>query len=271
VVLAAIVVGASVEHEQMADWVEWTFGIPEDWTEIAVVIGACLLAAPFAIGLVRVARFLGFDLALRVFPMADGEELDLAAAPRRLLVVTLQLAIVIAVGVPLLTITAPFLPPYSAAGVLLSVLLLLAFAFWRGATNFQGHTRAAAQALAESLTRQTRKGRVVGEAQEAAQQFGVVDHLFAGMGTPDSVELLPGADAVGKTLADIKLRGLTGATVLAIQRGSESIPVPSGRERLNEGDILVIAGTSEAIEAAKSLLRAEEQNGGTGEWIPPGL
>jgi monovalent cation:H+ antiporter-2, CPA2 family len=256
-VLAVIVIGASVEHEQIANWVESALGIPEEWTKIAVVAGAGLLASPFAIGLVRLARVLGFDLALRVFPLAGGEELDRAAAPRRLLVVTLQLAIVIFVGVPLLSITAPFLPLYSAAGVLLFVVLLLAFAFWRGATNFQGHTRAAAQALAESLTRQTRKGRVVGELQEAAQHVVGGDHLFAGLGTPAPVELAPGAAVVGKTLAEIKLRGLTGATILAIQRGDHSIPVPSGHERLNEGDILAIAGTQESIEAAKELLSAE--------------
>lgn len=253
-VLAAIVVGASVEHERIAEWVQWTFGIREQWTKIAVVAGACLLAAPFAIGLVRAARYLGFELACGVFPSAEGEQLDLAAAPRRLLVVTLQLAIVILVGLPLVAITAPFLPSYAAGSVLLFVLLLLTVAFWRGAANFQGHTRAAAQALAESLSRQTRKGRAVGATQQATQHGDGLENLFAGLGTPTPVELAPGSAAVGKTLAEVRLRGLTGATVLAIQRGTESIPVPSGHERLMEGDVLAIAGTREAIEAAKQLL-----------------
>jgi CPA2 family monovalent cation:H+ antiporter-2 len=178
----------------------------------------------------------------------------------------LQLAIVIVIGIPLLTITAPFLPRYAAVSVLAFVLLLLAVAFWRGAANFQGHTRAAAQALAESLTRQTREGRVVGEMQEVVHHIGGVDQLFAGLGTPTPVEIRPRAAVVGKTLAEIKLRGLTGATVLAIQRGDDSIPVPSGHEQLKQGDILAIAGTRESIEAAKALLDADGQDGPDATW-----
>lgn len=114
----------------------------------------------------------------------------------------------------------------------------------------QGHTRAAAQALAEALSRQTRQGRAAG----AMHQLDDLDRILTGLGSPVPVELQRGNAAVGKTLAEIKLRGLTGATVLAIQRGSESILVPSGHERLSEGDVLAIAGTHEAVQAAKELL-----------------
>ena len=47
----------------------------------------------------------------------------------------------------------------------------------------------------------------------------------------------------GKTLAEIKLRGLTGATILAIEREGESVVVPAGNERLRAGDVLALAGT----------------------------
>jgi CPA2 family monovalent cation:H+ antiporter-2 len=276
-VLIAIVIGASVELENIADWAESTAGIAEQWTKWAVIAGAALLAAPFAIGLVRAARYLGFELAIRVFPSNEGERLDLADAPRRLLVVTLQLAIVLFVGAPLVAVTQPFLPAYSAALALLIVLLFLTVAFWRGAANLQGHTRAAAQAVAEALSRQTQSGRAAGATQLAIQHVERLDHLFAGIGSPVPVELPHGAAAIGKTLAEIKLRGLTGATVLAIQRGATSVVVPSGHERLNEGDVLAIAGTREAIEAAKELLQWGETFDGLAyasdtqgcEWYPP--
>ena len=167
---------------------------------------------------------------------------------------TLQLAIVLLVGVPLVAITQPFLPPLRGAAVLLFVLVVLAIPFWRGATNLQGHTRAAAQALAESLSRQTHAGRVEG----AAQQLDDLDHIFAGLGSPIPIELTSGARVVGKTLAEIKLRGLTGATVLAIQRGDQSILVPARRERLEAGDVLAVAGTHHAVNAAQELLAAAQ-------------
>ena len=155
------------------------------------------------------------------------------------------------VGMPLVAITQPFLPPFRGAAVLLFVLLLLAVAFWRGAANLQGHTRAAAQALADALARQTRTGRAEGGSHDLAE----ANRILAGLGSPVPVELQRDNPAVGKTLAEIKLRGLTGATVLAIQRGDESVLVPSGHERLQAGDVLAIAGTHEAVEAARSYWR----------------
>ncbi|HEX2473557.1 MAG TPA: cation:proton antiporter [Lacipirellulaceae bacterium] len=250
VLVAAIIIGASMEMERIADFVEDHLDLPERWTRVAVVAGAAILSAPFLIGMVRTARFLGFELAGRVFPVAEANSLDLAAAPRRLLVVTLQLAIVLSIGLPLVAITQPFVPPLRGAAVLLFVLLLLAFAFWRGATNFQGHTRAAAQALAESLTRQTREGRAAG----TDHKIDEANKIFAGLGSPVPVELQPSSPAIGKTLAQIRLRGLTGATVLAIRRGEHSVLIPSGEERLLEGDVLAIAGSKDAIHAAKQVL-----------------
>jgi CPA2 family monovalent cation:H+ antiporter-2 len=202
------------------------------------------------IGLVGIARYLGFELATGVFPATGDKSVDLAAAPRRLLVVTLQLALVLAVGVPLIAITQPFLPPFRGAAVLMFVLALLAIAFWRGAANLQGHTRAAAQALAEALTRQTQQGRKSG----TSHWLEGANRVLTGLGTPVPIELSPDSSAVGKTLAQIKLRGLTGATVLAIQRGDNSVLIPDGQERLMAGDVLAIAGSHDAVEAARELL-----------------
>ncbi len=252
IVLAAIVIGASIDGRRIAAWLLDRLHVPQDWAGVVVVAGTAAFCVPFAIGLIRVARVLGFELAWRAFPAAQREQLDLAAAPRRLLVVTLQLAIVVLVGAPLVAITQPFLPPLRGAAVLLFALLVLAIPFWRGATNLQGHARAAAQALAESLGQQTRKGREEGEAYEHDE----LEQVLTGLGSPAPVELLPGSAAVGRTLAEIELRGLTGATVLAIQRGAQSILVPSGHERLSAGDVLAIAGTHEAVNAAKKLLAA---------------
>lgn len=140
VLLAAIVIGASVEMQRITGWAQAQWYLPESWTKWTVVVGAALLPVPFGLGLVRMARYLGFELTSRAFPVAQREQLDLAA--------------------------------------------------------------------------------------------------------------------VGKTLAEISLRGLTGATVVAIQRGDESVLVPSGRERLLAGDVLAIAGTHDAVEAAKELLSA---------------
>jgi CPA2 family monovalent cation:H+ antiporter-2 len=253
VVIAAIVIGASVEMDRIVAIATSRLPLADNSAKLAVIAGAAALATPFLIGMVRVARYVGFELAGRAFPPAAKAQLDLAAAPRRLLVTTLQLAIVLLVGLPLVAVTQPFLPPFRGAIVLLMLLIVLAIAFWRGATNMQGHTRAGAQALAEALARQTRLGR-----ESTGTQFLENTHeILAGLGSPVPVKIRPENAVVGKTLAEIKLRGLTGATVLAIQRGDQSVVVPSGSARLQAGDVLAVAGTHDAVAAAKELLAAE--------------
>jgi CPA2 family monovalent cation:H+ antiporter-2 len=58
---------------------------------------------------------------------------------------------------------------------------------------------------------------------------------------------------VGRTLADLALRGSTGATVLAIIHDGVGA-IPDAHARLEAGDVLAISGSEEAIEAATRLL-----------------
>jgi CPA2 family monovalent cation:H+ antiporter-2 len=78
-----------------------------------------------------------------------------------------------------------------------------------------------------------------------------------GLGEPVSCEVTSGSRAVGRSLAELNLRGLTGATVLAIHRPGGDVVLPSASERLEVGHVLALAGTSEAVEAAKVLLGVE--------------
>lgn len=258
-VVAAIIIGASVELDSISEWAQGRLQVPQKWSTAFVVAATVFVSAPFWFGLVRVSRELGFELARRVFPDAKLDQTDLAAAPRRLLIVTLQLAIVLLVGIPLVAVTQPFVPTLRGAAVLVALLALLAITFWRNATNLQGHTRAAAQAIAQAIGRQTSHGRAMEAQQERTQQkLDEVNRIITGIGSPVSIEIQAGTSVVGKTLAEIKLRGLTGATILAIERDGESVVVPAGNERLRAGDVLALAGTSAAVEAARELLSASD-------------
>jgi CPA2 family monovalent cation:H+ antiporter-2 len=59
---------------------------------------------------------------------------------------------------------------------------------------------------------------------------------------------------VGKTLKQIDLRALTGATVIAIDRGPHDVVYPDADETILAGDVLVLTGTTEAVAAARGLL-----------------
>ena len=64
--------------------------------------------------------------------------------------------------------------------------------------------------------------------------------------------------AVGKTLADINLRAITGATVIALKHADGSgVSMPTGHDELEVGDVLSVSGTREAIAAARAMLTGE--------------
>jgi hypothetical protein len=69
-----------------------------------VIAGALLAALPFAIGIFRIAGRMGMTLARLAWPEVTATTLDLAAAPRRALVVTLQVAMVLLVALPLFAV-----------------------------------------------------------------------------------------------------------------------------------------------------------------------
>jgi len=266
--LALIVVTASLVHDPVQERLAHVAHVGPYLSRYAVVVLAGLLALPFAIGTIRQVRGLGLALAELALPSAAQGELDLAAAPRRALVVTLQMAVLLFVGFPVVVVTQPFLPVVEGATVLVLVFVLFGIGFWRSATNLQGHVRAGAQVIVEVLAAQ---GSPVGTEGHHGDENGVdgtgersvetenlaaVERALPGLGAPCPVRIAPGSPAVGRTLAELDLRGLTGATVLAITRGGgDAVIVPTGKEQLEAEDVLAVAGAREAVEAARAILQ----------------
>src|SRR6185369_7524460 len=141
--------------------------------------------------------------------------------------------------------------PTIVVAAVVCVCAVLGFVFWRTASNLQGHVRAGAQVIVEALAAQSRGGAD----RRAAPSLGPVHALLPGLGEPVPFRLEATSPAVDRTLAELNLRGVTGATVLTITRGDEGAGfVPTAQERLRGGDVLTLAGTHEAVERAKTIL-----------------
>jgi CPA2 family monovalent cation:H+ antiporter-2 len=250
--LAALVIGTSVELDEIVARVGKFLDMSASVARPLVIVGAVLLTLPFIIGIARVSRRLGRALSEAALPAQDRRNVDLARAPRRVFVLALELLIVLLVGIPLVAVTQPFLPGFSAAAVLLVLLVALGFFFWRSTTDLEGHVRAGAQMVVELLAAQasTRKG----EAGRTSLELGDVNRVLPGLGAPVPVVIEEGSPAVGKSLAELNLRGATGATVLVIRRGPTALVVPAATEVLQAGDVVALAGTKDAVEAAEALL-----------------
>jgi CPA2 family monovalent cation:H+ antiporter-2 len=249
--LGMLVIGTSVFLGKIATVIESRVGLSASVARMLGLGLAVVLALPFCVGVVRLARALGVLLAETALPPAAPEgRVDLAAAPRRALVVTLQLASVLAVGAPLVAITQPFLRGFQGAAVLLVLLVVLGVGFWRSATNLQGHVRAGSQVIVEALATQSR-----GKSEERpGEPLRDIHQILPGLGEPTPVRLEDSSPAVGRSLAELNLRGMTGATVLAIRRGEAGAIIPTAHETLRGGDVLALAGTHEAIDAARAVL-----------------
>jgi trk system potassium uptake protein TrkA len=55
-------------------------------------------------------------------------------------------------------------------------------------------------------------------------------------------------DWVGKSLSDLHLSRESGLTILAVKPKGKSGTIPSGDTVLNEGDVIVVGGTKEALD-----------------------
>ncbi len=63
------------------------------------------------------------------------------------------------------------------------------------------------------------------------------------------VKVEQGSNFVGKTIAELQIRKLTGTSVIAIDRGGKIIPSPDPyKEKIEVGDILIVVGTRQQIK-----------------------
>jgi monovalent cation:H+ antiporter-2, CPA2 family len=247
-ILAGVLIAAAIAHDRYLPSVRERLSLSPTLAVVLLVALTAVLALPFAIGLVRVTRGLGTLLARLVLPSVKGGALDLAAAPRRMFVVTLQLAMMLLVGLPFLALTRPFLPFWVGLLLLAAAMVALGISLWRSARNLEEHVRAGAHLVLETLVRHA------GEPTPQRAQLVEVTSALPGLGELTAVTLEPTSPAVGRTLIDLDLRGLTGASVIAISRAEGGVAAPTGREQLAAGDVLTLTGTTDAVAAAASLL-----------------
>jgi CPA2 family monovalent cation:H+ antiporter-2 len=247
--LAGLIIAVSVWLDEAAALLERAVGLGGDVARVLVVAVGAALSLPLVAGIGGICRRLGMTLAAAALPDAEGKA-DLDAAPRRALVLVLELGLALLVGVVVLAVTQPFLPSYAGPIVLGALLIGFGIAIWRSAADLQGQVRAGAQVVAEALAAHARGG----EDARPDWQIQEIPRLLKGLGAPLAVELRDTCPAVGRTLAQLNLRGRTGATVLAILRAGERVLIPAAGELLQRGDVLALAGTEEALEAAREIL-----------------
>ncbi len=155
------------------------------------------------------------------------------------------------VGFPSATVVNAFLADGRIVVLVVVALIIIAVIGIRSARDVDAEVRSAALRIAVALTSQgaDASAETSAEATERPARPTLPE-----LGVTERLTVTAGCHASGKTLAELDLRAHTGATVLTIQREGGSMALPNGQDRLREGDVLLLAGTNEALEAARALL-----------------
>lgn len=72
-----------------------------------------------------------------------------------------------------------------------------------------------------------------------------------------SIEWVPlehGAPMVGRTIGEGRIRTQSGASVIAVIRGDVSHPGPGPEFRLDAGDVVLLSGSHDGVERARSII-----------------
>jgi CPA2 family monovalent cation:H+ antiporter-2 len=206
------------------------------WVDLFALLICALPAAAMYFS----SRRLATALAARAFA-----ELQPPGAPAvRAVVELLQVTNLLVVALPLLAIVQPFLETVEGVGIVVISVVALAVIVVRSARRIQGQIRGATRLIRIALS--------AAYAEPDSDQSREVPGI--GMITP--VSLQPDSEGVGKSLSELDLHTNSGAVVVAIGRGGAEVVIPTGDEILRPGDVLELAGSTDAVAAARRLLEA---------------
>jgi CPA2 family monovalent cation:H+ antiporter-2 len=263
VVLQLVLAIGTAWLPELATWTQQHFGISPLAARSAAIALALFFVIPVLTGVARnallLARFAG---AAAGGVATNGEAAEsggeLAATPRATLAahtarLSVLLGVLLAVGLPALAILRPSLPGAYGMPALATVVLGLGWLVLRSAGRLAADVRSGAGELAELLSRQASQAGAGHDGEEAHARLEA-DALLAGLQSAQSPPLKSGMVAVGRTLRDLDLRARTGATALAIVRGTERLLLPGGQIPLAVDDVVTLVGSRDALARAIDLL-----------------
>lgn len=152
-----------------------------------------------------------------------------------------------------LALGSPVLPPLVPFGIVGVVLLVTTYFFWESLTRF--HTRI--EGVLSTLSGSHEVLDTTAPTPERAGRTEVTrllsDRYGLAVQTEDFVvPLYP--TALNRPIQDLKLRTITGASIIAVYRDPEQVIVPRADTVLLPGDVLVLLGERDQLEAAIRLL-----------------
>lgn len=215
-----------------------TLSLPAEHSYSLATFALGMALVPLIITLIWGARRVAQVLVTRVF---DEEP---SSARRFLQGVLLSCALAV-VGIPVAALLGPVMGAELVWPSLLIAVALAALLVWRQAGVLDDELQSGGAVMLRAIAEQG-----LPDAEHESH-----NPPLAGLTNLLEVTLAESDYAVGRTLAELQLRSLTGASVVALSGPRHSVHLPTGMEALEQQDKLFVAGCRSDQEAAESLLR----------------
>jgi len=239
ILITGVFVGAaSMRRHGLVWWPDIPRG--EDGVKAALWLGAMLLSLPIMIAVFRKLRALSMLLSeMSVSRAAGGEN---TAALRSVVANTILAAGSLGLVLVVLLLSSTILPSWKLLVVQLLIVAGSAVLLRRSFIRLYSKAQFALQETLSQppVPRHERSPRAMPSILRAAELT--------------TVRLEENTDAVGKLIGELRLRTLTGASIVGIQRDGASIINPGPDEELRHGDEILLLGSGTHLQDARALL-----------------
>lgn len=243
VVFTLLLVLTASFHADAVAWIRTQIAVSTAQARYCVIIVLLICLAPILLSAVKNSLAFSRLLAEMLLP-SDGVDPLMVRVSRHTLRLTVLLAATLGLGVPVVAVLRPVAGGLIAGLLLACLVVALVFYLYRSVNALDQEFESSAETLASLLASQ------VHEVQDTVSD----PSLLPGLDHARSVLLGTSAYAVDKTLGQVHLRAMTGATVIAIRHQDKGVVLPTGHEALRPGDRLALIGTDEALGRADTLL-----------------
>ena len=238
----AVFVVAAYFGQHPPPWMS-EMGLDDEWGLTGLWLVAVLVALPIFVATLRKLQALGLLVAeTRVNVSGNAER---TAAVRAIVAQGVPLAGMLALAVYVLLLSSAILPPVRILFVLVILVALLMWLFWRTLIKLYSKAQIA---LHETLSSTP-------EAHpHAAHETPRPMPLMLRDADLDVVTITEAFTSARKLIRELELRSRTGASIVAIQRNGSNIINPLPDEELLPGDQVLLLGSKGQLEAAKQML-----------------
>ncbi len=239
VLVAGIFIAASaLRRRATASWPEFPGG--EDGIKAALWLAAMLVSLPLLIAVFRKLRALALLLAeISVTHTAGGENTTVL---RSVVANTISAATSVALVLLVLLLSSTILPSWKLFVAQALIVAIAAILLRRAFVKLYSKAQFALQ---ETLTQppHPRHPPAPRALPAILREAGLT-----------SVILPPNNPQAGKLISELRLRTLTGASIVGIQRDGTNLVNPGPDEELRAGDELLLLGSQPHLDSARKLL-----------------